>query len=91
MNIRSKEIYVSGKTKKRLYWLLQLDSMQQQIREARTGTVNIGSLATTDEIAEFLLNQKIESDFPQIKVLEKRLDALEGQLISELLNPTIEK
>lgn len=46
---------------------------------------------STDEIADDLLNQKIEELYPNIKVLEKRLDALEGQLIGELLNPTTEK
>lgn len=76
---RGKEIYVSGKTKKRLFWLKQLFDQERHSEE---------NIITLDAIADRLLNEKIEADYPNIKILEKRLDALEGQLISELLNPS---
>lgn len=85
MSIRSKEIYVSGKTKKRLYWIRELKG------DTRVVDGVVRPQLSTDEIADDLLNQKIEELYPNIKVLEKRLDALEGQLIGELLNPTTEK
>lgn len=81
MSIRAKEIYVSSKTKKRLYWV------QQVVPELHDGDGRIRKL-TQDEIAEALLTEIIEQKYPNIKTLEKRLDALEGQLISELLSPS---
>ena len=75
---RGKEIYVSGQTKRRLFWILELE--KQKVKNV-----------TLDEIADRLLNARIEADYPNMKVLEKRLDALEGQLVSELLNPQEEK
>ena len=44
-------------------------------------------ILTIDDIAGRLLDEKIDTDYPQMKTLEKRLDALEGQLICELLTP----
>lgn len=72
--IRNTEIYVSSKTKRRLFWIKKLSDEH-------------GPPATIDEIGDNLLNQKIEEKYPAIKTLEKRLDALEDQLIVELLNP----
>jgi Mg2+ and Co2+ transporter CorA len=41
-------------------------------------------IITSDEIAERLLNEKIEADFPSIVSMEKRMNALEDQMIMEL-------
>lgn len=78
MITRIKEIYISGRTRKRLFWILQLKKETERD-------------VTIDSIAERLLSEKIEELYPNIKTLEKRLDALEGQLIVELLNPPVEK
>jgi Mg2+ and Co2+ transporter CorA len=75
---RGREIYISAKTKKRLFWILQLD--KESVRDV-----------TVDSIADGLLNEIIDQKYPNMKVLEKRLDALEDQLVSELLTPTEEK
>jgi len=69
--MRSKEIYVSSKTKRRLYWLSQLE--QDKAAESK--------ITTQDEMAEHLLNEKTETDYPNITILEKRLNALEDQLV----------
>jgi hypothetical protein len=91
MSIRSKEIYVAPRTKKRLYWIRQLVNPEPgAVIPVKAGEI-MPHLATTDEIADSLLNEIIEQKYPNIKILEKRLDALEGQLITELLSPTVEK
>ncbi len=41
-------------------------------------------IVTSDEIAERLLNEKIEADFPSIVSMEKRMNALEDQMVMEL-------
>jgi hypothetical protein len=78
VNPRSKEIYVSDKTMRRLFRILKIE------KEKVKGV-------TIDEIADRLLNEKIEHDYPNIAVLEKRMDALEDQFTTELLNPPPEK
>ncbi len=70
---RSDSIYLSSKTKRRLRWLRELEKSEARI-------------VTSDEIAERLLNEKIESDFPSIVSMEKRMNALEDQMVMELGN-----
>jgi len=53
--MRSKEIYVSSKTKRRLYWLGQLE--QEKAAESK--------IITQDKMAERLLNEKTETDLSQ--------------------------
>lgn len=78
---RDRQIYVSKQTKTRLFW----------IREVEQDTAAEGKIITTDEIADRLLNEIIEAKYPNMKTLEKRLNTLEDQLVSELLTPTVEK
>ncbi len=73
---RSDSIYISPKTKRRLRWLRQLEKSEARI-------------VTSDEIAERLINEKIEQDFPNIAILEKRMNALEDQLLFELLDKPV--
>lgn len=87
---RGKEIYVSAKTKKRLFWIREV--VQSKIPEREPNTMLPPAyMVTVDEIADTGLNEWMEQKYPNIKTLEKRLDALEGQLITELLSPTEEK
>jgi len=94
MSIRSKEIYVQPRTKKRLFYILQVEQdkaneeFNKQLERVGIGQPNI---LTTDQIADRLINERIEELYPNIKALEKRLDTLEGQLIGELLNPTVDE
>jgi aconitase B len=89
VNLRSKEIYVSGKTKQRLFWILQTERNNNAGKIVNTQAETI--TMTIDSIADRLLNEIIETKYPNMKTLEKRLDALENQLVNELLNPEEEK
>ncbi len=68
---RTKQIYVSLKTARRLRWLREVEK-------------SAGRIVTTDEIAERLLNEKIEADYPSIVSMEKRMNVLEDQMVMEL-------
>ncbi len=68
---RSDSIYLSLKTKRRLRWLREIEKSESRI-------------VTSDEIAERLLNEKIEADYPGIVSMEKRMNALEDQMVMEL-------
>ncbi len=73
---RAKEIYVSGKTLRRLIWIQQV--------EKNVRTDDQGFPLTTDAIAERLLNEKMEEAYPSLKSMEKRMNALEDQMVVEL-------
>jgi hypothetical protein len=77
MEFREKSIYLSDKLLKRLSWLKKVQKTELDPR----GFPNI---LTMDALAERLLNEKIEQDYPDIKDLEKRMKALEEQMILEL-------
>jgi hypothetical protein len=70
------EIYMTGQLKRRLFWLLQVE------KNKRGG--NDHGLVTIDEIVGRLLNEKIEADYPDLKNMEKRMNALESQMLVEL-------
>lgn len=86
---RGKEIYVQPKTKERLFNILDIE--QEKAYPPGSLTQSPPRRLTVDEIADRMLNERIEQVYPNIGTLEKRLDALTGQLRSELLNPSVEK
>ena len=73
--IRKTEIYIQPKTRQRLKWIAALEN------DAAGGPHN---LITRDEVADRLLNERIEELYPNIAKLEKRFKALEDQMIVEL-------
>lgn len=73
---RDRSIYVSGKTKKRLRWIC----------EHMNGDAPAEKKINQDLLADQLLNKQMEDLYPNLPKLEKRLAALEDQLISELGN-----
>jgi hypothetical protein len=75
MSERIKQIYVSAKTKRRLYWISKLIN----------GDISADRKITQDEIADRMISEGIEKAYPNIITLEKRLNALEDQLVCELL------
>jgi hypothetical protein len=84
MSERIKQIYVSKKTLRRLYWLQNLS--KQTCGNITDAEGNVRAMITVDEIADNILNKWIETEHPNIAKLEKRLNALEDQLVIELLN-----
>jgi hypothetical protein len=72
------EIYMTGQLKRRLFWLLDIE------KQIKAGD-NHG-MVTIDEIVGRLLNEKIEQDYPNIKQMEKKMNALEEQMKVELEN-----
>jgi hypothetical protein len=71
---RSHEIYISRKTSRRLRWITQI------ARQTDPGQPTI----TRDEIADRLLNEKIEQEYPNIVELEKEYNKSEIELIEKL-------
>jgi hypothetical protein len=70
-NPRKNEIYVTPETKRRLYLLLKKE------KENTRGV-------TIDEIADRLINERIEEKYPNFAKMEKKLNALEDQFVLEL-------
>lgn len=85
---RDKQIYISGTLRRRLFWLRQLENEKAGAVIPIKHVMDVPRMITIDEIAEKLLNEKIMQDYPNIAILERRLDALEGQLLLELLSPS---
>jgi len=81
MNIRREtiDIYLDSKLKRRLFWILKL---------AKNKPSEEHGIVTLDEVIGKLLNEKIEQDYPDLPAMEKRMNALEQQMIVELENQT---
>jgi hypothetical protein len=87
---RDRTIYVSKQTLTRLFWIRQIE-MEGKAGKTTNSQTEANKIPTLDEIADRMLNERIEEVYPNIKTLEKRLNTLEDQLVSELLSPTVEK
>jgi len=87
MSLRSDGIYIQPKTRTRLFHILEIEKDKTRDELVTGATARI----TIDEIADRMLNERIEEVYPNIKSLEKKLDALTNQFRSELANPTSEE
>ncbi len=76
MAFRPGEIYISLKTKRRLRWITQIEKERDQIENL-----------TQDQVADRLLNEKIEQEYPNIADLEREFDHAEAELIAKLEAP----
>lgn len=78
MALRASEVYVQPKTKRRLYWIATLERQHGVSDDPATNV-------TTDQIADRLLNERIEQLYPNIADLERQLEHTEAELIAKLV------
>ncbi len=79
MSVRSATLYVEPRTIKRLRLALTLYPKYRT--NAETG---IQTVITADELADTLLNETLEFDFPLVTDLEKALKQTEKEFIAKV-------
>jgi len=85
MSSRQGEVYVQLKTKQRLRWIRELLNKDRRSQDEARGIVTMP--ITQDEIADRLLNERIEQLYPNIGALERELEHAEAELIAKLVSP----